>query len=60
VRQKEEPVNSTANDTVEKADFSNVDREKDFMCFGTIEADNAECMECPFRERCADKAGVSL
>ena len=38
----------------------NVDPEKDFVCFGTIEPSNQECIDCMGREKCAQKAGVKL
>jgi hypothetical protein len=40
-------------------DFSNVNPE-DFVCFGTIEPGHEECERCPFKEQCAEKAGVQL
>lgn len=43
-----------------KFDVSTIDPEKDFMCFGTIEPASQECIDCPFKERCAAKAGVKL
>lgn len=42
---------------VQKLDVS-IDPEKDFMCFGTIEVTNQECIECPVKDKCAKKAGV--
>jgi len=41
-------------------DFSKVDFEKEWECFGTIEPDHPECKGCPAKEKCAEKAGVSL
>jgi len=41
-------------------DFSKIDPERDWECFGSIEPDHTECKKCPAREKCAVKAGVSL
>ena len=41
-------------------DASSIDPEKDYMCFGTIEPANQECIDCQFKGKCAEKAGVSL
>ena len=40
-------------------DFSKVNPE-DFVCFGTIEVGHTECEQCPFKEQCAERAGVKL
>jgi len=40
-------------------DFSTVKPES-FVCFGTIDPGHDECNKCPFKEQCAEKAGVSL
>jgi len=52
-----EPQGKPAEAPVQKSDVS-IDPEKDFMCFGTIEETNQECVECPVKDKCAKKAGV--
>lgn len=37
---------------------SSIDPEKDFQCFGTIEPTHQECIDCQFKGKCAEKAGV--
>lgn len=44
----------------ENFDFSEIDPEKEWECFGQIEPDHVECKSCAYRERCADKAGVEI
>jgi hypothetical protein len=44
----------------EEFDFSAIDPEKEWECFGQIEPDHAECRGCPYREQCAEKSGVEL
>ena len=40
-------------------DYSKIDPEKEWMCFGTMEPEHTECQECPdqIREKCAKAAG---
>lgn len=33
---------------------------EDYMCFGTIQPEHPECVECPLRQDCAEKAGVEV
>lgn len=57
---KEEPEEVDGAKPEEEFDFSSIDPENDWECFGQIEPDNFECKECAFRERCAEKAGVEI
>lgn len=54
----EQPVTEKKDEKV--LDVSNINPEKDFMCFGTIETSSQECIECLAREKCAKKAGIEL
>jgi hypothetical protein len=36
-------------------DFSSIDPEKEWECFGTIDKNHSECQECPFAKRCEEK-----
>ena len=54
------PVEPPDEKVESKFDFSKIDPEKEWECFGTIEPDHSECLDCPAREKCADKAGIEL
>ena len=41
-------------------DFSKIDPEQVFLCFGTIEPEHQECKECPHKSSCAIKAGLKV
>ena len=41
-------------------DFSEINPEEQWECFGSIEPDHVECKECPYRGKCAVKSGVSI
>lgn len=44
----------------EAFDFSTIDPETDWECFGMIEPEHTECKACPYKVKCAEKAGVEL
>jgi len=45
----------------EQFDFSQIDPEQDWECFGVmIEPKHRECRDCPYITKCAKKAGVEL
>ena len=57
----DEPVSEAKDEKVKTGfDFSKIDPEKAFLCFGTIDPQHQECIECPCREKCAVKAGVAI
>ena len=58
----DEPAESSATGEGDKMefDFSKIDPEKVFLCFGTIQPEHQECVGCPVRQKCADKAGVTI
>jgi hypothetical protein len=49
-----EPAPS-ASKTSKAIDFSSIDPEKEWECFGTIVKDHPECKECPFAVKCEEK-----
>lgn len=64
----EKPVEKPAEKPVAKAtpttdkpkpkvefDFSSIDPEKEWECFGTYDGSNSECQECPFAKKCEVK-----
>jgi hypothetical protein len=56
---KPEPSKPAEPPPVEKSnkaiDFSAIDPEREWECFGTIDKNHPECQECPFAKRCEDK-----
>jgi hypothetical protein len=36
-------------------DFSSIDPEKEWECFGTFDGKHTECQECPFAKKCEEK-----
>ncbi len=54
------PAEPPKDQPEQEFDFSQIDPEKEWGCFGTIDIDNDECDDCPFRQQCADKAGIKL
>lgn len=38
-----------------KFDFSAIDPEKEWECFGTFDGKHSECQECPFAKQCEEK-----
>ena len=55
-----QPAVQVSEKQAQKFDFSSIDPAKDFMCFGTIEPANQECIDCPYKTQCAAKAGITL
>jgi hypothetical protein len=49
------PLPSSADKPGKSIDFSSIDPEKEWECFGTIDKNHPECQECPFAKRCEDK-----
>jgi len=55
---KEEPKPAeapSASKTSKAIDFSSIDPEKEWECFGTIDKNHPECKECPFATKCEEK-----
>ena len=36
-------------------DYSSIDPEKEWACFGTFDGTSSECTECPFKGKCEAK-----
>ena len=51
------PASETGKQKDKKSefDFSSIDPEKEWECFGTIVKDHPECKECPFAVKCEAK-----
>jgi ribosomal protein L40E len=55
-----EPAKEEAKGDEEDFDYSDINPETDWQCFGQIEPDHVECKGCPYRKPCAVKSGVEL
>ena len=51
---------AVSDDAQAEFDYSSIDPEKEWACLGTIDPEHTECKACPFRQKCAEKAGVEL
>jgi hypothetical protein len=55
-KEEPKPVEApSASKTSKAIDFSSIDPEKEWECFGTIVKDHPECKECPFATKCEEK-----
>ncbi len=59
-RPESAPPEDDGSKPEEKFDFSEVNPETDWECFGQIEPEHPECKDCPFKVKCAAKAGKKL
>lgn len=57
---KEDESEGEVEEATENFDFSEIDPEKEWECFGQIEPEHLECKGCAYRIKCADKSGVKL
>jgi len=51
---KVEPAKPAAKSS-KAIDFSSIDPETEWECFGTIDKNHPECKECPFAVKCEEK-----
>ena len=59
--EKEEEEEGEDEEVVdENFDFSEIDPEKEWECFGQIEPEHTECKSCAYRVKCAEKSGVEI
>ena len=45
----------TSTKSSKAIDFSAINPETEWECYGTIDKDNPECQECPFAKGCEEK-----